>query len=179
MGCAEVGARGFCCPPQLRERGPYLGTIGDWDPNARNPTQVARVLPHSCLYSPTHAAGSCLCWMRAPPDPCPRRSLRSGTAFSRAAAFSTTLLSKANLLHVPQCSPSSSSIHFGIPRPRHRFSTAVARDVHFAVPLTLQSSRAHHVVQVPDSEALAPAHLGTRAHSHSHNQTCACTCVRL
>ena len=179
MGCAEVGARGFCCPPQLRERGPYLGTIGDWEPNARNPTQVARVLPHSCLYSPTHAAGSCLCWMRAPPDPCPRRSLRSGTAFSRAAAFSTTLLSKANLLHVPQCSPSSSSIHFGIPRPRHRFSTAVARDVHFAVPLTLQSSRAHHVVQVPDSEALAPAHLGTRAHSHSHNQTCACTCVRL
>ena len=52
MGCAEVGARGFCCPPQLRERGPYLGTIGDWEPNARNPTQVARVLLHLCLYRP-------------------------------------------------------------------------------------------------------------------------------
>jgi len=137
-------------------------------------TRFAALVP----FHRTHA-GSCLCWLRAPPDSCPRRSLRSGTAFSRAAAFSTNLLSQANLLHVPQCSPSSSSIHFGIPRPRHRFSTAVARDVHFAVPLTLQSSRAHHVVQVPDSDAHTPAHLGTRTHSHSHNHTCACTCVRL
>jgi hypothetical protein len=122
----------------------------------------------------THA-GSCLCWLRAPPDPCPRRSLRSGTALSRAAAFSTTLLSKANLLHVPHC---SLSVHFGVPRPRHRFSTAVAHcDAHFAVPLTLQSSRAHHAVQVPDSDAHATAQLGTRTHSHSHDHTCACTCV--
>jgi hypothetical protein len=134
-------------------------------------TRFAALVP----VPPTHAAGSCLGLKRTPPDPCPRRSLRSGTAFSRAAAFSTTLRSLGNLHHVPQC---SLSVHFGIPRPRHRFSTAVAHcDAHFAVPLTLQSSRAHHAVQVPDSDAHKTAHLGTRSHSHSHGHTCACTCV--
>ena len=175
MGCAEVGARGFLLPaaasraravPRNHRR---LGA--ECAQSDAGCTRFAALVP----VPPTHAAGSCLGLKRTPPDPCPRRSLRSGTAFSRAAAFSTTLRSLGNLHHVPQC---SLSVHFGIPRPRHRFSTAVAHcDAHFAVPLTLQSSRAHHAVQVPDSDAHKTAHLGTRSHSHSHGHTCACTCV--